>query len=89
MHHWINTAKKIFNTITTFNGINGYKTWVRRAQRYQRCNRNPQIEGPTTQWPNEKGQKDKQRSTKHTHKPKDRVTRTPLKQGQNSGALEG
>jgi hypothetical protein len=28
-----------------------------------------------------KGQKDKQRSTKHTHKTKDRVTRTPLKTG--------
>jgi hypothetical protein len=27
----------------------------------------------------EKGQKDKQRSTKHIHKTKDRVTRTPLK----------
>jgi len=27
------------------------------------------------------GQKDKQRSTKHTHKTKDRVTRTPLKPG--------
>ena len=25
-----------------------------------------------------KGQKDNQRSTKHTHKTKDRVTRTPL-----------
>ena len=35
----------------------------------------------TTQWPKEKGQKDKQRSTKHTHKTKDRVTRTPLKTG--------
>jgi hypothetical protein len=34
-----------------------------------------------TQWPKEKGQKDKQRSTKHTHKTKDRVTRTPLKTG--------
>ena len=31
------------------------------------------------QWPKEKGQRDKQRSTKHTHKTKDRVTRTPLK----------
>jgi hypothetical protein len=31
------------------------------------------------QWPKEKGQKDKQRSTKHTHKTKDRVTRTSLK----------
>jgi len=29
----------------------------------------------------EKGQKDKQRSTKHTNKTKDRVTRTPLKTG--------
>jgi hypothetical protein len=28
---------------------------------------------------NEKGQKDKQRSTQHTHKTKDRVTQTPLK----------
>ena len=35
-------------------------------------------EGQTTQWPKEKEQKDKQRSTKHTHKTKDRVTRTPL-----------
>jgi hypothetical protein len=31
------------------------------------------------QWPKGKGQMDKQRSTKHTHKTKDRVTRTPLK----------
>jgi hypothetical protein len=31
--------------------------------------------------PNEKGQKDKQRSTNITHKTKDRVTRTPLKTG--------
>ena len=29
----------------------------------------------------EKVQKDKQRSTKHTYKTKDRVTRTPLKTG--------
>jgi hypothetical protein len=33
----------------------------------------------TTQWPKEKAQKDKQRSTKHTYKTKDRVTRTSLK----------
>ena len=31
-----------------------------------------------TQWPKEKVQKDKQRSTKHTYKTKDRVTRTTL-----------
>ena len=43
---------------------------------------NPYIEEKqTTQWPKEKGQKDKQRSTKHTYKPIDRVTRTPLKTG--------
>ena len=38
-------------------------------------------EEQTTQWPKEKVQKDKQRSTKHTYKTKDRVTRTPLKTG--------
>ena len=43
-------------------------------------------EEQTTQWPKEKAQKDKQRSTKRTHKTKDRVTRTPLKPGMNSGA---
>jgi hypothetical protein len=37
----------------------------------------------------EKGQKDKQRSTKHTHKTKDRVTRTLLQTVVNSGAPEG
>jgi hypothetical protein len=34
-----------------------------------------------TQWSNEKVQKDKQRSTKHIYKTKDRVARTPLKTG--------
>ena len=38
-------------------------------------------EEQATQWPKEKVQKDKKRSTKHTHKTKDRVTRTPLKTG--------
>jgi hypothetical protein len=33
------------------------------------------------------GQKEKQRSTKHTPKAKDRVTRAPLKPGVNSGAI--
>jgi hypothetical protein len=33
-----------------------------------------------------KDKNDKQRSTKHTYKTKDRVTRTPLKTGVNSGA---
>ena len=54
----------------------------RRVWRYQRHNQNPYIEEEqTTQWPKEKVQKEKQRSTKHTHKTKDRVTRTPLKTG--------
>jgi hypothetical protein len=43
----------------------------------------------TTQWPKDKVQKDKHRPTKHTYKTKDRVTRTPLKPGINSGAPEG
>ena len=45
-------------------------------------NQNPQSEeGQTIQWPNEKGQKGKQRSTKQTHITKDRVAWTPLKTG--------
>ena len=52
----------------------------KRVGRYQRGNQNPYIEEEqTTQWPKEKVQKDKQRSTKQKHKTKDRVTRTPLK----------
>jgi hypothetical protein len=51
-----------------------------RIRRNQRGNQNPYIEEEqTTQWPKEKVLKDKQRSTKHTFKTKDRVTRTPLK----------
>jgi hypothetical protein len=39
---------------------------------YQRGNQNQKIEeGQTTHWPKEKGQKNKQRYTKHTHKTKD------------------
>ena len=54
--------------------------FVRRVWRYQRVNQNPYIEEEqTTQWPKEKVQKDKQRSTKRTRKTKDRVTWTPLK----------
>ena len=44
-------------------------------RRYQRGNQNPYIEEEqTAQWPKEKVQKDKQRSTKNTYKTKDRVT---------------
>ena len=55
---------------------------TRRIRRYQRGNHNPYIkEELTTQWPKENVQKDKQRSTKHTDKTKDRITRAPLKTG--------
>jgi hypothetical protein len=50
-----------------------------KIPKYQRGNQNSYIE--EEQWPKEKVQKDKQRSTKHTYKTKDRVTRTPLKNG--------
>ena len=57
-------------------------TGLRRVWRCQRGNQNPYIEEEqTTQWSKEKVQKDKQRSTKHTQKIKDRATRTPLKTG--------
>jgi hypothetical protein len=56
--------------------------YIRRVWRYQRSNQNPYIEREqTTQWPKVKGQKDKQQSTKHTYKTRDRVTQTPLKTG--------
>jgi hypothetical protein len=51
-------------------------------------NQNLYIEEEQTM-PKDKAQKDKQRSTKHTYKTKDLVTRTPLKTGVNSDAPEG
>jgi hypothetical protein len=49
-------------------------------------NHKPYIEEEQrTQWPKVKVQKDKQQSTKHTHKTKDQVRQTPLKPGVNSG----
>jgi hypothetical protein len=52
-----------------------------------RGNQNPYIEKEqTTQWSKEKVQKDQQRSTKHTYKTEDRVTRTPLKPGRVSSS---
>ena len=38
---------------------------MERVLKYQRGKQNPYIEKQTTQWPKEKVQKDKQRSTKH------------------------
>ena len=41
---------------------------VRRVWRYQRGNQNPYIEEEqTTQWPKDKGQKEKQRSTRYIY----------------------
>ena len=68
----------IFSLFTVFE----YEFLARRVWRYQRGNQNPYIEEEqTTQWRREKVQKDKQRSTKHAYKTKDRVTQTPLKTG--------
>ena len=59
---------------------------LRRVWRYQRGNQDPEIEGgQTTQW-----QETEQTTIYKTlQKTKDRVTRTPLKPGVNSGAPEG
>ena len=45
---------------------------------YMQMRKKVRFLGQTTQWPKEKEQKDKQRSTKHTYKTKDQVIRTPL-----------
>jgi hypothetical protein len=58
-----------------------FTKFQRRAWTYQTDNQNPYIEEQTRQWPKEKAQKDKQRSTKHTHKAYDRVIRILLKPG--------
>jgi len=78
----IQNKKKYHTVVTVSNSscymIVEYEYW--RVWRYQRGNQKPYIEEEqTTQWSKEKVQKDKQRSTKHTYKTKDRVTRTPLK----------
>jgi hypothetical protein len=54
---------------------------LRRVWKYLRGDQNLYIEEQTTQWPKEKVQKNKQRSTKHTHKTKDWTTQTPIKTG--------
>ena len=58
-----------------------YKNVLKRVWKYQTGNQNPYYieKEQTTQLLKEKVQKDKQRSTKHTYKTKERVTRTPLK----------
>jgi hypothetical protein len=41
------------------------------------------------QWPKEKGENDKQRSTQQYKKPIDQATQTPLNTAMDSGAPEG
>ena len=50
---------------------------TKRATRINKSKKDRQLNGQK--------KKDKQRSTKHTHKTKDRVTRTPLKTGDELG----
>ena len=65
--------------ISTYNCQIWTERWLKRVWRYQRGYQNPYFqEEQTTQWRTEKAQKDKQRSTKHTYKTKDRATRTSL-----------
>ena len=55
---------------------------IRRVWGYQRGSQKPYVEEEqTTQWTKEKRERDKERSTKHTHTTKDRATRTQLKTG--------
>ena len=50
--------------------------------RYERGNQNPYIEEEnTTKWPKEKVQRTNNDLKKHTNRTKDRITRTPLKTG--------
>jgi hypothetical protein len=78
----LNSCYLIFSWCGSQKGYGSKWTYDIFQRRYQRGNQNPYIEEEqTTQWSKEKGQKDKQRYTKHTHKIKDRVTRTPLKTG--------
>jgi hypothetical protein len=60
-----------------------------KSLKIPRGNQILQMEGQTTQWPKENRQNDKQRSTKHTHKTKYRVTWIPPNQGVKLGAPEG
>ena len=91
----------IIRPVVSASELTWFIRYIYSTQLLQRGSQNPLIEegqktqwpkekeGQTTQWPKEKGPWDEQRSTKHTHKTKDRVTRTPLKPRVNLGAPEG
>ena len=86
---WYNVLKHCYDK----DEKNKVMSIVRRLCRYKRGNQNPYIEDEqTTQWPKKKDKlKDKQRSTKHTHKTKDQVIQTTCTEnrGMNSGTPEG
>ena len=78
------------NLSCSFTSISVLNKSYKKSLKIPKGNQNPYIEEEqTTQCPKEKVQKDKQRSTKHTHKTKDRVTRTPLKLGGELMCSEG
>ena len=62
---------------------------IKKSLKIPKGQSDPYIEEQTSQWLKENIQKDKQRSTKHTYKTKDRATRTPLKSRVNLGTPEG
>jgi hypothetical protein len=76
----INKKKSLKIPKVLSEAINRRRIDNRRVWRYERVSDQiPYIEKEqTTRWPKEKVQKDKQRFTKHTHKTKDQITRTPL-----------
>ena len=70
------------NLSCSFTSISFLNKSNKKSLAIPKGNQNPYIEEEQTrQCPKEKVQKDKQRSTNHTHKTKDRVTRTPVKLG--------
>jgi hypothetical protein len=76
----IEPRKLEFNSLCTERKWANLPLSLGRVWIYQRGKQNPYIEEEqTTQWPKETVQKDKQRSTKHTHKTKDRVKGTHTK----------
>jgi hypothetical protein len=66
-----------FILITYVSNLHLISHWTKRQEEFEETK--GVIE--EAQWPKEKGQNDKQRSTKYTHKTKDRATRTQLKCG--------
>ena len=80
-----NLFSRVFRIISKRSLNNIIFNELYKVRRYKRGNQNPYIE----EQPTEKGQKDKQRSIKHTHKTKEQKREPHKKPGVNSGALKG